>query len=102
MPGNFSEFKPLGKPSVISRASEPRMFLVSKIKLALKTKSILTNPMTSWKMKLGGLLVALSTASHLLPAGWEWLSGAMGTVGGLLLATGRDNNVTSEQAGAKP
>lgn len=59
--------------------------------------------MKSWKTTLGGALAALGTTVAILDPDWaRWggLVAAFGTFFGLLFA--RDNNVTSEQAGAKP
>ena len=59
--------------------------------------------MKSWKTTLGGALVGLSPLSKsALPPNWHWISDALLTIGGIILgASARDNNVTSEQAGAK-
>lgn len=74
--------------------------VIEKIKITLAIRSIIMKK-TSWKSTLGGILLALSPASKSLPDQWHWVGEAMIALGGLLLSQGRDNNVTSEEAGAK-
>ena len=61
----------------------------------MKTKS-------SWKTTLGGVLMALSPVlANTLPSNWHWLTEALAAAGAIVLGGfARDNNVTSEQAGA--
>lgn len=76
----------------------------SKIKILIQIRNLInqTKTMTSWKSKVGGALVAIAPMLHgFLPDSWQWVSGAFLTIGGLLLAGGRDNNVSSEDAKAK-
>lgn len=57
----------------------------------------------SWKTTFGGLLIGAGQLSpQVLPPSWQWASAALTGIGGLILgAAARDNNVSSEQAGAK-
>lgn len=92
---------PVGAQPVIESAGKPRkMSVLTKIKLAVQLKRIIQNntTMTSWKSKLGGILLALAApALALLPHDYQWVSGALSTIGGILLAGGRDNTTTSEE-----
>lgn len=58
---------------------------------------------SSWKTTVGGILLAAAPVAHsALPANYNWVGDALATIGALILGTSaRDNNVTSEQAGAK-
>lgn len=58
---------------------------------------------TSWKTTIGGILMgAAPLVPSLLPPSWHWLKDALLGIGGLVLgASARDNNVTSEDVGAK-
>lgn len=57
----------------------------------------------SWKTTLAGLI---SLAAAIVPAFWPEHTATMAKVAGVAASVGllaaRDNNVTSEQAGAKP
>ena len=58
--------------------------------------------MTSWKMKLGGLLISIGGGLQASDNGTYKVIGAiLIAVGGLLTTQGRDNDTTSEKAGAK-
>jgi hypothetical protein len=60
------------------------------------------NFFSSWKSKLGGVLIAIGPLiQHSAPPQWSWVGDACLTLGGILLAGGRDNSVSSETAGAK-
>ena len=58
----------------------------------------------SWKTTLGGIIAALGTALLAVPEP-EWLSklgaGLIGLGGAIAGLSARDNNVSSEDAGAK-
>ena len=58
---------------------------------------------SSWKTTVGGVLLAAGQAvPQLLPPTWHWLSATLTGIGGLIIgAAARDNNVSSEQAGAR-
>jgi len=57
----------------------------------------------SWKTTLGGAILALGPViKHSVTPDLAWLGDAAMTLGALILgAAARDNNVSSEQAGAK-
>jgi len=57
----------------------------------------------SWKTTLGGAVLALSPViKQAVKPEYAWLGDAAMTLGALILgAAARDNNVTSEQAGAR-
>lgn len=59
--------------------------------------------MKSWKTTLGGVLGASALPlKSLLPAQWSWVADAVASFGVLLVGwAARDNNVSSEAAGAK-
>lgn len=77
-----------------------RVSVITKVKAVIKTRNILMKNI-SWKSKLGGVMIALAPLAKQLPPQWHWVAEAMVTLGGTLLAFGRDNNVSSEDAGAK-
>jgi hypothetical protein len=72
-------------------------FIKTAIKLAMNMKN------SSWKTSLGGILMAGGPVlKQMLPVQWSWIGDALLAIGGLIVgASSRDNNVTSEEAGAK-
>lgn len=59
--------------------------------------------MKSWKTTIGAALIALGAAITQIDPTWAKWGGLIGAAGGFFgLLFARDNNVTSEQAGAKP
>lgn len=60
--------------------------------------------MKSWKTTIGGILLGISPiVKNGLPPHLAWIGDVLLTAGGIILgASARDNNVTSEQANAKP
>tara|TARA_R110000868_G_scaffold403880_1_gene681574 strand:- start:202 stop:540 length:339 start_codon:yes stop_codon:yes gene_type:complete len=78
----------------------------SKVGLTKKLIKLAANKImkkSSWKTTLGGLLMAGGPAlKGMLPAQWDWIGDALLAIGGLIVgASARDNNVSSEDAGAK-
>lgn len=58
--------------------------------------------MKSWKTTLGGILLGIGTPLATAGEGlYKTVGTVLATIGGLLMAFARDNNVTSEDAGAK-
>ena len=94
------------KPAFRPVAPSTELSTWGKIKLLLKLKDIYNSTIenmkiTSWKSKLGGLLLGLAPIVKVnAPAAWQWVGDAMLTIGGFLLAGGRDNTTTSEDVGA--
>lgn len=103
MPANMGEFQTHRmKPKRASGGGST----LGKIRAVLKARSEIKNIMKtklSWKTTLGGILMALGQAvPAILPDAWDWLGGALTGLGGVILGgAARDNNVTSEEAGAK-
>ena len=81
--------------------------LWGKLKLIEALWAIYTNAKasmkkSSWKTTVGGMFIAgAPIVGPLLPDQWHWVSAAMITLGGLFLTQARDNNVTSEDVGAR-
>lgn len=103
MPANLDHF-PHSPPRQHSVDAAPKsLSTLQKISLALKLRNIIQNKsMSSWKSKLAGILViALPVLHSVLPDNLQWITGALTSLAGLFIAGGRDNKVTSEQAGAK-
>lgn len=104
MPQNIDLPKPVMRP--IAPTGPKKLTILQLIKLEFTLRDIYNNTIgnmniTSWKIKLGGFLLALAPLAESLPESWHWVSGACLSIGGLLLAAGRQNNVSSEEAGAK-
>ncbi len=81
------------------RRTEPKHTVTEWAVQKVITK-LTMNLTTSWKIKIGGFLVAVGQGLALSPeysTYGHWLTAA----GGFLLAFGRDNKTTSEQVGVK-
>ena len=93
-----------GEPIPLPAEPPHRLGIFDKARLLYRAIRLIKNmKRKSWKTTLGGILLAIAPLiPQLLPEPWHWLQAAAASMGGLILGTAaRDNDVTSEDAGAK-